>query len=207
MTARHHDWARFLLVAAAMHASVARAEAVVRKTADTDDGLMARVLGESAQLAQKVVRSSEILPGKVVLIGFVNAPDNSLVGHLLVETAPTRYEHVTFPSCEEEGGAPELLAVFFARTVKGGGRDLAVLCRWESNGGMVNGMSYGAQFYRVDAAGAKPVVTSLTQLNQKFETDDLVRVNNHGKWTKGSKPAFKTVADVKKLLTKMGIPQ
>jgi len=41
---------------------------------------------------------------------------------------------VTFPSCEEEGGPPELMATFFARTTKGGGRDLAVLCSWEGSG-------------------------------------------------------------------------
>ena len=29
-------------------------------------------------------------------------------------------EHVEFPSCDEEGGAPEFLPVFFARTVKSG---------------------------------------------------------------------------------------
>jgi hypothetical protein len=91
-----------------------------------DDDFMIRVLGPSSELAHKVVRTTELAGGKPTLIGFVNVPEsNSLVGHLLIETSPARYQHVTFPSCQEEGGAPELQAVFFARTVNGAGRDLA----------------------------------------------------------------------------------
>ena len=67
---------------------------------------MVRLLGASAELAQKVVRSTEIANGRLALIGFVNREDNTLVGHLLVEMSPGRYEHVEFPSCDEEGGAP-----------------------------------------------------------------------------------------------------
>jgi hypothetical protein len=122
-------WMRLAVgLAVLTHVSLANAEVVVRSSSETDDTFMARVLGSSAELAQKVVRSTEIAGGKLTLIGFVNREDDTLVGHLLVETSPGRYEHVEFPSCDEEGGAPELLAVFFARTVKGGGRDLAVLC-------------------------------------------------------------------------------
>jgi len=168
---------------------------------------MARVLGHSSELAQKVVRSTELASGRVTLIGFVNDEHNSLVGHLLIETSPGRYEHVKFPSCEEEGGAPELLAVFFARTIKGGGRDLAVLCSWEARGAIVNGMSYSAQFYRLKERGAQMVVEPVMDMNAKFQTDDLVRSNEHGKWVQGPKAKFKTVAEVKKLLTKMGLKQ
>ena len=63
-------------------------------------------------VAQKVVRSTELAGRKLTLIGFASpkdasAEDNSLVGHLLIETSPGRYEHVKFPSCQEEGGAPD----------------------------------------------------------------------------------------------------
>jgi hypothetical protein len=85
---------------------LANAEVVVRKPSETDDNFMARVLGASAELAQKVVRSTEIANGRLALIGFVNREDNTLVGHLLVEMSPGRYEHVEFPNCDEEGGAP-----------------------------------------------------------------------------------------------------
>jgi hypothetical protein len=44
-------------------------------------------------------------------------------------------------------------------------------------------------------------------LNKQFQTDELVRSNERGKWVKGSKAKFKTVADVKRLLTQMGIKQ
>ena len=168
---------------------------------------MARVLGHSSELAQKVVRSTELASGRVTLIGFINAEDNSLVGHLLIETSPSRYEHVKFPSCEEQGGAPELLAVFFARTVQGRGRDLAVLCGWEARAAIVNGMSYSTQFYRLKEKGAQVVVKPVTDMNAKFQTDDLVRSNERGKWVHGPKAKFKTVAEVKKLLTKMGLKQ
>jgi hypothetical protein len=179
---------------------------VVRKAGETDDALMTRAIGKSGQLAQKVVRSNELAGGKPTLIGFANAPDNSLVGHLLVETSADHYDHVSFPSCDEEGGPPQLMAVFFARTVKGGGRDLAVLCDWESSGQMVSGAMYAAEFYRVDAGGPKITVASLTDLNRKFNTADAVEVTEHGKRV-NRKPKFKTVADVKRLLRKMGLPQ
>ncbi len=189
-----------------LRVSVARAD-VARKPGEVDDDLMARVIGPDAQLAQKVVRSNEIAGGKLALVGFVNTADDNLVGHLLVEKSPDHYDHVSFPSCDEEGGPPELMAVFFARTVKGGGRDLAVLCGWQQGGQIVNGETYGAEFYRVDASGPKITVTSLTDLNKKFVTSDMHEVNKRGKWIRTGKPTFTTVAQVKKLLTKMGLPQ
>lgn len=190
----------------------ARGEVVERKASESDDDFMSRVVGPSTELAQKVVRSKEIAAGKVTLIGFVNVEDeskdhsqggDSLVGHLLIESSPNQYEHVRFPSCDEEGGAPELLAVFFARTVKGGGRDLAVLCGWYSHG-----MCYGAEFYRVKDSGSKIVVDSLPDPRKKFFTcDEVDAQDKRGRWTYGHMAQFKTVAEVKKLLTKMGVKQ
>lgn len=204
----HGRWTWLVLgLAFALQAGVARADVVVRKASESDDGFMARVLGPSSELSQDVVRSTEIAGGKLTLIGFVTAEDDSLVGHLLIETSPNHYEHVTFPSCEIEGAAPELLAVFFARTVKGGGRDLAVLCRWEQRHAVVNGMLYGAQFYRLKELKPKMVVEPVTDLNDRFQADDLVRLNDHDKWVQGPKAKFTTVAQVKKLLTKMGLKQ
>jgi hypothetical protein len=199
-------------LAIALQVGVARAEVVGRNPSEGDDAFVARVLGPSVAIAQKVVRSTEIAGHKVTLIGFASpkaasADNNALVGHLFIETSPSRYEHVKFSSCQEEGGAPELLAIFFARTVKGGGRDLAVLCRWEARHAVTQGMSYGAQFYRLNQRGSEMVVETVTDLNKKFETDDLVRENEHGKWVKGSKAKFKTVAEVKRLLMKMGLEQ
>jgi hypothetical protein len=199
-------------LAVALQAGIARADVVVRNQSEGDDDFVARVLGPSVEIAQKVVRSTELAGRKLTLIGFASpkdasAEDNSLVGHLFIETSPGRYEHVKFPSCQEEGGAPELLAVFFARTVKGGGRDLAVLCRWEARHAVAQGMSYSAQFYRLKERGSEIVVESVTDLNKRFETDNLVHENEHGKWVKGPKAKFKTVAEVKKLLTKMGFEQ
>jgi hypothetical protein len=201
-------WGKLVLgLALALQVGVARADVVVRNPSEGDDAFMARVLGpKSEDLAQKVVRSTEIAGGKLTLIGFVNAEDNNLVGHLLIETSPGHYDHVAFPSCEEEGGAPELMAVFFARTVKGGGRDLAVLCSWEQGGPVTNGMFYGAQFYRLEEKGPKIVVEPVADLNKKVKTSDLV-YNEHGKWSQGPKAKFRTVAEVKKLLTRMGLKQ
>jgi hypothetical protein len=201
-------WGGLVLgLALALQVGVARADVVVRNASEGDDAFMARVLGpKSGDLAQKVVRSTEIAGGKLTLIGFVNADDNNLVGHLLIETSPGHYDHVTFPSCEEEGGAPELMAVFFARTVNGGGRNLAVLCSWEQGGPVTNGMFYGAQFYRLEEKGTQLGVEPVADLNKKFKTSDLV-YNEHGKWRQGPKARFRTVAEVKKLLTKMGLKQ
>src|SRR5262245_52661153 len=95
----------------ALQVGVARADAVVRNPSESDNDFMTRVLGPSSELAQKPFRSTELAGGKVTVIGFENAENNTLVGHLLIETSPGHYEHVKFPSCDEEGGAPELLAV------------------------------------------------------------------------------------------------
>jgi hypothetical protein len=57
-----------------------------------------------------------------------------------------------------------------------------VLCRWEQQHATVNGMLYGAQFYRLKEKDSKMVVESVTDLNKQFEADDLVRQNDHGKW-------------------------
>jgi hypothetical protein len=193
-------------LALAFQIGIARAGGVVRKPSESDDDFMARVVGPSSQLAQKVVRSRELAGGRPTLIGFFNAEDDSLVGHLLIETSPGHYEHLTFPSCGPNGGAPELLAVFFARTAKDGGRDLAVLCQWEARNALANGMAYATEFYRLKDSGSKPTVEPLKDLNEKFITTDLYN-KEHGKWVKGSTAKFSTVAEVKKLLTKMGLKQ
>lgn len=194
------------VIALALPIAVAHAETVARGPAETDGDLMTRVLGPSSELAQKVLRSTELAGGKTTLIGFANT-DEDLIGHLLIEISPDRYEHVTFPSCEQEGRAPELLAVFFARTTKAGGRDLAVLCRWDVRHAVANGESYGAQFYKLKEAASRWVVEPVTDLNAKFQTDELVQENEHGKLVRGPKAKFTTVAQVKRLLTKMGLKQ
>jgi hypothetical protein len=205
---RHAGWKWLVIgLALALQTGVARADGVVRKASESDDDFMARVLGPSSDLAQKVVRSTEIAGGKATLIAFVNAKDNTLVGHLLIETSPGHYEHVTFPSCDEEGGAPDLLAVFFARTTKDGGRDLAVLCHWDIQHAVAQGDDYAAQFYRVKEKDSKMVVEPVTELNKKFDTADVSQTDQHGKWVRGSRAKFKTVAEVKKLLNKMGLKQ
>jgi hypothetical protein len=214
-TAHRRIWLTVGL-AVVLQASIARAELVERNPSEADEDFMARVLGPSAELAQKVVRSTELAGGKPTLIGFVTVWDKSedhneggdfLVGHLLIQMSPGRYDHVKFTSCEEEGATPELLAIFFARTAKGAGRDLAVLCQWEVRHAVAEGTSYGARFYRLRETGSKMHVEPATALNKKFNTDDLVVEDKHGKWVSTPKPTFKTVADVKKLLTKMGLKQ
>jgi hypothetical protein len=198
-------------MATLLHLGIASAEVVARKPSESDDGFMARVLGPSADLAQKVVRSTEMAGGKLTLIGFVNHRDSSddgsqggnvLVGHLLIESSPDQYEHVVFPSCDEEGDAPTLLAVFFARTVKGGGRDLAVLCRWKPGG-----MCYGAEFYRVSAGPSKTTVESVKTLKERLFTCDQSEPDGQGARVGGHAIKFRTVAEVKKLLTKIGLKQ
>jgi len=168
---------------------------------------MVRVLGGSSELAQKVVRSTELANGNVTLIGFAAAEDQSLVGHILIEIASGRYRHVQFPSCDEEGGWPTLLAVFFARTTKGGGRDLAVLCSWDVRHLEVDGTDYCAEFYRFKERDRKWSWSRIKDLNAKFETADLVRVDVRGKVAGREKAKFKTVAEVKKMLTNMGLNQ
>jgi hypothetical protein len=46
----------------------------------------------------------------------------------------------------------------------------------------------------------------VADLNKKVKTSDLV-YNEHGKWSQGPKAKFRTVAEVKKLLTRMGLKQ
>ncbi len=202
---------------ALMPAVTARGEVVARKASESDDDFMARVLGPSTELAQKVVRSTEIAGGKLALIGFVNHQDDSengsqggnvLVGHLLIESSPNQYEHVVFPSCDEEGGAPKLEAVFFARTIKGAGRDLAVLCSWDHGGQVVNGTCYDTEFYRVKEAGTKIAVETAKDFKGKFDTCDSFEANARGKMVRRSRAAkLTTVAEVKKALVKMGLKQ
>lgn len=195
-----------VMAAVTLHVGVARAELVTRRTGETDDAFVARVLGPSAELAQKVVRLTELVPGTTTLIGFVTVENQPLVGHVLVQATNDRYEHVHFESCDIEGDTPQLLAVFFARTAPGGPRDLAVLCSWDVRHAVANGTLYGAQFYRVRRTGSDVTVHPLNDVDEKFKTQDVSREGEHGK-TLRDKATFKTVADVKRMLTKMGVKQ
>lgn len=95
---------------------------------------MARVLGPSVELAQDVVRSTEVAPGKLSML-------------------------------------------------------------------------YGAEFYRTERRGLTTVVEPVSELNKKFKADNLVHLSEHDKWVQGPKARFSTVAEVKALLTKMGLKQ
>jgi hypothetical protein len=204
MKAAHAPWMLLALgLAVAPRVGVAREDVVARNSSESDDDFMVRVLGGSAELVQKVIRTTVLANGKVALIGFVAAEDGALVGHLLIETATGRYRHVQFPSCDVNGGMPNLLAVFFARTAKDGGRDLAVLCSWDIRHLEVSGTDYSAEFYRLKDRESDMAVEPLAKLNKKFETSDLVYVDER----RTLKAKFKTVAEVKKLLTKMGLRQ
>jgi len=113
---------------------------------------------------------------------------------------------LTFPSCEGEGGRPELSAVFLARTAKGRPRDLGVLCSWSVQHLDVAGELYAARFYRVTQDSKEVRIRPLSELTKAFQTDELDR-KVHGRWVEASKAAFKTVAQVRKRLTQMGIEQ
>jgi hypothetical protein len=195
------------------HVGGAGADVVAREPSENDDAFMARVAGPSAELAQPVVRSTEIVKGRLSLIAFENVEDHArvgrrldsidyLVGHLLVETSPGQYEHVRFFACEEDGGTPELLAAFFARTVKGGGRDLGVLVHFDVHpgGGYGDASCYGAWFFRVEMDGPRIFVCPVTELNRKFDKFNTCDV-------RGLRSKFRTVREIKKLLTHMGIEQ
>ncbi len=217
-TAAFGNWKRWALgLGLLVQASAARADVVNRHPSETDNHFMTRVLGPSVELAQKVVRSTEIAEGRVTLIGFENhegkmrvgqdlVEDDSLVGHLLIEMSPGRYEHVTFPSCGEEGGAPELLAVFFARTSNHAGRDLAVRCGWDEMHAVAEGRCYSARFYRLNIKGPKIIVVPVAELNKRLDTCDLEAEDRRGKLVR-SRAKFRTVRGVRRLLTRMGIKQ
>lgn len=51
--------------AVALQAGIARAEVVVRNLSEGDDDFVARVLGPSVEIAQKVVRSTELAGRKL----------------------------------------------------------------------------------------------------------------------------------------------
>ncbi len=59
----------------------------------------------------------------------------------------------------------------------------------------------------MDASGPKTTVTPVRDLNNKFVTSDMHEAGKHGKWTTTNKPTFTTVAQIKKLLAKTGLPQ
>jgi hypothetical protein len=78
---------------------------------------------------------------------------------------------------------------------------------WEALGSMTNGASYGARFYRLREGASTTIVEPVADLDKKFDTSDVVEKDKHGKWVQGSHAKFKTVADVKKLLSRMGLKQ
>ncbi len=184
----------------------AYANVIPRSAAETDDALMGRVLAPSAELAQKVVRSTEVVAGKTTLIGFASVENEPLIGHLLVGSSNGSYQHVEFRSCDIEGDTPQLLAVFFARTGKSGRRALAVLCRWDVRHAVAEGTLYGAEFYRISTNGSAISVEPISDLNAKFKTEDVAGVDEDGRRFR-DKPTFKTVADVKRRLAAMGLKQ
>jgi hypothetical protein len=72
-----------------------------------------------------------------------NRECSKIFGHVYIPTGSNRYRDINFGPIVAEGGAPEIIAVFFANADEDKKKELIVLCRYIERHYDYSGTSYG----------------------------------------------------------------
>ena len=113
------------------------AQTVTRQPAESLDAFANRLKPAQHKLAHPVLEVSawgRNAKSIIALYGFDDPADhnggfNKIAGHLYLPTAPNQYRKISFGPLEENGGYPEILAVFFANADDDADKELLVLCK------------------------------------------------------------------------------
>ena len=129
--------ALFLIAAIWCSSSELRAQTVARQPAESPEAFAKRMMPAQHKLAHPVLEVSTWggnAKSIIALYGFNNPTNrnggfNQINGYLYLLTAPNQYRKILFGPLEENGGYPEVLAVFFANADNDAAKEMLVLCR------------------------------------------------------------------------------
>lgn len=180
-----------------------------RNPGESVDSFIARIKPDSSEMAHAVLETTELGTKEKIIIAFFRKTvhevkqmdtyvDHSsyqyIIGHLYIPTGKNLYQQILIDTTYPEGGAPEIISVFFANADKDKNKELVILCKYEQRHYDVSGAIYETFIYDfVDGD------TQYLEISKKFDAYDLWFRDG-----KREKAKYKTAADVKAALKRMG---
>ena len=176
----------------------------IKKSGETAEQLIERIRPDSLSVAHQIIETTAWTKEKTI-IAFLghDTPDlnigfNKITGYLLYPVGDNKYKRIILESIEEDGGLPEVIALFFANIDSDSERELGVLCKFWQHSYEHMGDLYETFFF-----------------DNPNESDQLIEYNREisGKFSgcdcdyresKSTKAKFKTVEDIKNELQRLG---
>jgi hypothetical protein len=185
----------------------------VRQDNESVEAFMDRYKPDSSELAHPVIETLSLDSSKNIIIAFFKKKHfiikkmstytdyssySYLIGYLFIPSSDKSYERKLIDTIPPDGGDPEIIAVFFANADKKEDKELVVLCQYEQ----VH-YDYGGAFYETYIYDYSPKkIKYLVKLSESFFGCEC-------NWRNGKKQKakFKTAADIKNRLQKLGFKQ
>ncbi|MDX6695876.1 MAG: hypothetical protein QOF02_3479 [Blastocatellia bacterium] len=156
----------------------------------------------AAELVHKVIETEAWGNQKTIFAFYNGAVSGQVDGYVFVPKSPDTYQKILIYNFEEEGGTPNVEAVFFVKADKDKAQELAVICSWEAHHYDVSGKLYHTYIFDDINSGASPARLKLLEAVSEKVSGGCDCVYRDGK-TKGTKK-FETAAQVKAGLMKLG---
>ncbi len=202
----------FLLLFVASIAYSAEQTVTINKS-ETDTQFVERIT--ASKISEKhLARTKKIIKESNVLVAVTESKENeaSQVGadfnlqlNVLIPKKDG-YQWLHTIACEIEASSPTMRAFFFANADDNPDVEIGVICGWDAiHRGADCDSNDQISFFKVPVAEARDELPQLT--NEKFKAFYKQVPMKRDKKYNCTKSNFSTVADVKKLLTKIGFKQ
>jgi hypothetical protein len=189
-----------------LYSSVLPGQNITRQQNETTAQFIKRIQPKATKLAHPLIETNSWDSLSKTIIAFYgyeepgnpNGDFNKISGHVYLAVGQNKYRDISLQLIEEDGGLPEILAVFFANADKDKAEELVVLCKVPQQHYDYNGAFYNT--YIFDNPGTGSQLTYLKKLSANFDGCDC-------SFRDGRKPEmakYKTAKEIKTKLKQMG---
>jgi hypothetical protein len=205
----------FILIAMLLVSTVFFGQTLVRQEHETARAFVDRFKPDSSVVAHDIIETGVLDSTKKIIIAFFKrqrfplhqtstptyadySSDGYVVGYLYLPLASQTYQRVLLDTIPPYGSTPEVIAVFFANADRDRDKELVVLCQFDQVHHSFGGTEYQTFIYDY----SKGKTRYLKTLSGRFSGCEC-------DWEDGkrTKAAYKTAADIRSGLARMGYRQ
>jgi hypothetical protein len=201
-----------IIIATIFFTYVSIGQVIIRHDNESAEIFAERLQPDSTEIAHTVIETTLLDTTKKIIIAFYkktiyesqqmatyvdHTQYDIIIGFAYIPTTNNNYTRVLIDTIESDGGAPEIISVFFANADKDKNKELIVLCKYGQSHYDYGGNFYGTHIYSYSKDKNK--FKYLDKLSEKFGGCDCGFRNGKVLIAK-----YKTAEDVKASLKKMG---
>lgn len=159
-------------IAAMVGTTAAFGQTLERQKGESATACAERWMPDTMQLAHSVIETKTWGASAIIAwYGYddtsdVNTGYNTLVGHVYIAVSQNTYRDIALEPILEDGGYPEVLAVFFANADKDTAKELVVLCKYDQRHYDYSGELYNTFIF--DDPHGDGEMAYLEELSKKF---------------------------------------